>query len=113
MQSQRCANDTNMISKRIAAPQWEFQHAARARQDKLLKPQGSLGRLEELACWFAARQGREIPRPLTPAIAVFAADHGVSSRGVSAYPAAVTGQMLTSLAAGTAAIAVLAHTLEC
>jgi nicotinate-nucleotide--dimethylbenzimidazole phosphoribosyltransferase len=101
-----------MIASRITAPDWDCERAARARQDKLLKPQGSLGRLEDLACWFAARQSREIPRTLAPAITVFAADHGVSSRGVSAYPAAVTGQMLSSLAAGTAAIAVLAQTIQ-
>lgn len=83
--------------------------AARARQDQLIKPTGALGRLEDLACWFAARQRCEIPADLKPAISVFAADHGVAIQNVSAYPAAVTRAMLSSLAKGQAAIAVLAR----
>jgi len=82
---------------------------ARARQDQLIKPTGALGRLEDIACWFAARQGCTIPVALKPAITVFAADHGVTVQQVSAYPAAVTQAMLHSLAKGQAAIAVLAR----
>jgi len=82
---------------------------ARERQDRLTKPQGSLGRLEDLACWFAARQGREMPAPLRPFIAVFAGDHGVCEEGVSAYPAVVTGEMVKNFARGGAAINVLAR----
>jgi len=83
--------------------------AARARQAVLTKPHGALGRLEELACWFAARQGRGIPAPLTAAITVFAADHGVTAQGVSAYPREVTAQMVANFARGGAAINVLAR----
>lgn len=85
---------------------------AMQRQDQLLKPQGALGRLEDIACWFAARQRRVIPRQLTPAITVFAADHGVTAQGVSAYPSSVTAQMLKCLSDGQAAIAVLARELN-
>jgi len=83
--------------------------AARARQATLTKPQGALGRLEDLACWFAARQRRSVPAPLAPAITVFAADHGVTAQGVSAYPSAVTAQMVANFARGGAAINVLAR----
>ncbi len=82
---------------------------ARQRQARLTKPAGALGRLEDLACWFAARQGREVPAPLKPAIVVFAGDHGVTAEGVSAYPAEVTAQMVRNFAAGGAAINVLAR----
>ncbi|MDX8401814.1 MAG: nicotinate-nucleotide--dimethylbenzimidazole phosphoribosyltransferase [Mariprofundaceae bacterium] len=85
---------------------WE---QARARQDRLTKPTGALGRLEEVACWFAARQGREVPEPVRAAIVVFAGDHGVVAEGVSAYPAEVTAQMVRNFAAGGAAINVLAR----
>lgn len=83
--------------------------AARTRQAQLTKPAGALGRLEDIACWFAARQGRAIPQPLAPAITVFAADHGVAARGVSAYPSDVTAQMVANFARGGAAINVLAR----
>jgi len=83
--------------------------AARARQAVLTKPHGALGRLEELACWFAARQRRGIPGPAVAAITVFAADHGVTVQGVSAYPREVTAQMVANFARGGAAISVLAR----
>jgi len=96
----------------VPTPDVHSRHLAEQRQLQLLKPAGALGRLEELACWFAARQGREIPKPLAPAINVFAADHGVAAQGVSAYPQSVTRAMLHSLANGQAAIAVLARELD-
>jgi len=82
--------------------------AARKRQDSLTKPQGSLGNLEDIACWFAARQGKEVPDMLRPHICVFAGDHGVVAEGVSAFPSVVTAEMLKNFAAGGAAINVLA-----
>lgn len=85
-----------------------FQQA-RAHQDQLTKPQGALGRLEDLACWFAARQGRVKPQALRPHIVVFAADHGVCAEGVSAFPSVVTGEMVKNFAHGGAAINVLAR----
>ena len=83
--------------------------AARARQDRLTKPPGSLGRLEEVAAVLAAMQGREKPGLRNPWITVFAGDHGVVAEGVAAYPQAVTGQMLSNFVAGGAAVAVLAR----
>ena len=83
--------------------------AARARQDQLTKPPGSLGRLETLAIWLASCQRRTVPLALQPAIAIFAADHGVTAQGVSAYPSVVTAEMVRNFARGGAAISVLAH----
>jgi nicotinate-nucleotide--dimethylbenzimidazole phosphoribosyltransferase len=78
--------------------------AAAVRQQQLTKPPGSLGRLEELAIWLAHWQRREIPRLDRVMIAVFAGNHGVAARGVSAYPPAVTEQMVANFARGGAAI---------
>ncbi|HEY0178410.1 MAG TPA: nicotinate-nucleotide--dimethylbenzimidazole phosphoribosyltransferase [Dokdonella sp.] len=78
--------------------------AAAERQQKLTKPPGSLGRLEELAIWMARWQGREIPRLDRVTICVFAGNHGVAARGVSAYPSAVTEQMVANFEAGGAAV---------
>lgn len=94
----------------VAAPDADVAAAARARQARLTKPPGSLGRLEELSIWVASCQGECPPRPLTRArVVVFAADHGVTAAGVSAFPSAVTGQMVANFDAGGAAINVLAE----
>jgi nicotinate-nucleotide--dimethylbenzimidazole phosphoribosyltransferase len=82
--------------------------AARDRQDALLKPRGSLGRLEDLAVWMAGVTGDPIPA-LRPLVVIAAADHGVAAEGVSAYPQEVTGQMLASFLGGGSAISVLAR----
>jgi nicotinate-nucleotide--dimethylbenzimidazole phosphoribosyltransferase len=74
------------------------------RQQSLTKPPGSLGRLEELAIWLARWQRREMPRLDRVTIAVFAGNHGVAGRGVSAYPATVTAQMVENFSRGGAAI---------
>jgi len=87
----------------------DIEQQARAHQNNLTKPCGALGRLEDNACWFAARQGKALPDPLQPHIAVFAGDHGVTSEGVSAYPSVVTGEMVKNFARGGAAINVLAR----
>jgi len=83
--------------------------AARERHDQLTKPPGSLGRLEELAIKLAGITGRERPRFSRKAVIVLAADHGVAAQGVSAYPQAVTAQMVQNFLAGGAAINVLAR----
>ena len=85
------------------------RHAAQARQSRLTKPPGSLGRLEDIAAVLAAMQGQERPRLGAPWITVFAGDHGVVAEGVAAYPQAVTGQMLRNFVAGGAAVSVLAR----
>jgi nicotinate-nucleotide--dimethylbenzimidazole phosphoribosyltransferase len=82
--------------------------AARDRQDVLLKPRGSLGRLEELAIWMAAVTGEPIPT-LRPLVVIAAADHGVAAENVSAYPQEVTAQMLKAFLGGGSAISVLAR----
>lgn len=96
----------------IPLPDESFLQQARQRQDQLIKPTGALGRLEDIACWFASCQQQVIAEKLRPAITVFAADHGVAVQQVSAYPAAVTQAMLGSLANGQAAIAVLARDID-
>jgi len=83
--------------------------AARARQDTLTKPQGALGRLEEISIRLAGITGQAVPRIGRKVVVVFAADHGVAAEGVSAYPAEVTPQMVANFAAGGAAINVLAR----
>jgi nicotinate-nucleotide--dimethylbenzimidazole phosphoribosyltransferase len=85
--------------------------AARARLDAKTKPRGSLGELEELVARIAAVRGTPDLRPLEAAIVVVAGDHGYATERVSAYPQAVTGQMLANFAAGGAAINVLARRL--
>jgi nicotinate-nucleotide--dimethylbenzimidazole phosphoribosyltransferase len=77
---------------------------ARARQAELTKPPGSLGRLEDLAIWLAAWQGRHPPELERALVLVFAGNHGVVARGVSPYPAEVTAQMVENFLAGGAAI---------
>ena len=76
----------------------------RERDRELTKPAGSLGRLEELASWMAAWQGKKKPSCDRPLVCVFAANHGVAVHGVSAFPQGVTQQMLENFAAGGAAI---------
>lgn len=82
--------------------------AARERQAQLIKPPGSLGRLEELAVWLAGCSGD--PRPAVRArVVVAAADHGVARAGVSAYPPEVTAQMLRAFGSGRGAVSALAR----
>lgn len=82
-----------------------------ARLDSLTKPQGSLGRLEELALHCALIAGRERPQVANKVLFVLCADHGVCDEGVSAYPRAVTAQMVENFLRGGAAITVLARQL--
>ncbi|WP_158894988.1 nicotinate-nucleotide--dimethylbenzimidazole phosphoribosyltransferase [Amycolatopsis anabasis] len=82
---------------------------ARRLHDTLIKPAGSLGRLEDLGAWVAACQGQAPPRPFTrPRVVVFAGDHGIAAKGVSAYPREVTGQLVGAALTGGAAINVFA-----
>lgn len=93
---------------RISAPDPTLEAAARRHLDRLTKPPGSLGRLEELAARLTAVRG-EPPRIERPHVFVFAADHGVVAEGVSAYPQIVTAQMVENFLRGGAAINVLAR----
>ncbi len=90
-------------------PSVQYAARARARQAVLTKPAGSLGRLESLAIELAALQQTDQPSAQRVPILIFAGDHGVTARGVSAYPSAVTVEMLRNFASGGAAIAVLAR----
>ena len=82
---------------------------ARRYLDILTKPPGSLGALEELAAQLCAITGELKPSITPPAVIVFAADHGVAAEGVSAFPQAVTAQMVANFAQGGAAINVFAR----
>ncbi len=81
---------------------------ARSRQNRLTKPNGSLARLEDLSIQLAGMTGTEIPDIDPAVIFVYAADHGVAARGVSAYPPEVTAQMVLNYARGGAVINTLA-----
>lgn len=92
-------------------PSVSHEAAARDRQQRLTKPAGSLGVLETLAITLAALQATERPRAAKAPIILFAGDHGVTAQNVSAYPAAVTVEMLKNFASGGAAVSVLAREL--
>ncbi|MGQ5522191.1 nicotinate-nucleotide--dimethylbenzimidazole phosphoribosyltransferase [Chitinimonas sp. PSY-7] len=88
------------------------QTAAADRQNCLTKPTGALGDLEGIAIRLAGLQGRECPSLSRPWISIFAADHGLATAGLSAYPQAVTAQMVANFAHGGAAICVLAKQIH-
>ena len=99
---------TSIEFSAVEPPDVEARREAAARHERLTKPAGSLGRLEELGVWIAACQGKCPPRPFTRArVVVFAGDHGVARNGVSAYPPEVTAQMVANFMTGGAAINVL------
>jgi nicotinate-nucleotide--dimethylbenzimidazole phosphoribosyltransferase len=81
---------------------------AAERNGQLTKPPGALGRLEDLAIWYAGWRRTKKPRIEAPQIVVFAANHGIAARGVSAFPPAVTEQMVLNFQHGGAAINQLA-----
>ena len=90
------------------APSEEAKQQAEARQLQLTKPTGSLSELERTAVQLAALQNQVKPEIKLPWIAVFAGDHGVMEENISAYPQAVTRQMLQNFASGGACISVIA-----
>ncbi len=90
--------------KDLPGPDQDAGAAAAAREAGLTKPAGALGRLEEISAWLATWQGRHPPRLEHPRVSVFAANHGVAALAVSAYPAAVTAQMVQNFIAGGAAV---------
>ncbi len=93
----------------VAPADEAFRSAAHRRLDSLTKPLGALGRLETLAAQVCALHRTLEPVIVHPVAVVFAADHGVADRGVSAYPRAVTEQMVKNFLGGGAAISVLAR----
>jgi nicotinate-nucleotide--dimethylbenzimidazole phosphoribosyltransferase len=99
---------TELLAASIRPPNAARAEDVRRHLDDLTKPPGSLGRVEDLACGLARILG-DPPPPLFPrTIVVLAGDHGVTARGVSAYPPEVTGQMCRNIADGGAAVSVLA-----
>ena len=84
---------------------------ATERQGQLTKPPGALGRLEDSAITLAAMQGKIKPTLDNIHVSVFAGDHGIAAKGVSAFPQAVTGEMVRNFANGGAAICVLAKSI--
>lgn len=95
--------------KRIRPLNRSVEIAAQQRLDSLTKPQGSLGKLEEMARRIAIIQGKVPPRRGRKLLFVFAADHGITQEGISAYPKEVTAQMTYNFLNGGAAINVLAR----
>ncbi len=97
------------ITAHIQPVDKEKGHRVRAYIDTLTKPQGSLGRLEELAVQLAEITGEDFPRVTPPGVIIFAADHGVVKEGVSAFPQEVTAQMVMNFLNGGAAINVFSR----
>lgn len=105
-----CLGDFGSVRRLLAdlpGPDEAAAAAARAREAQLTKPPGALGRLEDIAAWGAAWQGRHPARADRIQTLVFAGNHGVAARGVSAWPPEVTAQMVENFRAGGAAVAQL------
>lgn len=85
------------------------REGAAERNSQLTKPPGALGRLEELAQWYAGWRGNPQPKITAPQVIVFAGNHGVAAQGVSAFPPEVTEQMVMNFQHGGAAINQLAR----
>ncbi|MBB94594.1 MAG: nicotinate-nucleotide--dimethylbenzimidazole phosphoribosyltransferase [Rhodobacteraceae bacterium] len=94
----------------LPGPDAAAQQGARTRNSQLTKPPGALGRLEDLAIWYAGWRADPRPTIQAPQVIVFAGNHGVAARGVSAFPPEVTAQMVANFNAGGAAVNQLART---
>ncbi|MHC8507923.1 MAG: nicotinate-nucleotide--dimethylbenzimidazole phosphoribosyltransferase [Rhodospirillales bacterium] len=97
-------DDLRALLTRLPGPDEAARAAAEAREPRLTKPPGALGRLENIAHWLAAWQGRHPPAVKAPRVLVFAGNHGVAAEGVSAFPPEVTAQMVGNFQAGGAAV---------
>lgn len=97
-------DDVRRLIAMMPGPDEAAVAAVRERERQLTKPAGSLGRLEWLVEWLAAWQGKAPPSVDRPLVCVFAGSHGVTKRGVSAFPTEVNRQMLDNFAAGGGAI---------
>lgn len=102
----------NWIKQAAKAIDQESIALAQAHQAILTKPAGSLGRLEQLAEQFAGWQSATFPSLNNISVVVFAGDHGVCQQGVSAFPQAVTSQMIINFLEGGAAISVLSQSID-
>lgn len=103
-------DDIRVLLKSLPAADEAARARAEAREPTLTKPAGSLGRLEELACWLAAWQGKHPGTVDAPQCIVFAGNHGVAARGVSAFPPEVTVQMVANYKNNGASINQLCRT---
>ncbi|WP_425078088.1 nicotinate-nucleotide--dimethylbenzimidazole phosphoribosyltransferase [Ruegeria denitrificans] len=100
-------NDLNAFRAALAAalgPDATAAQGAAERNGQLTKPPGALGRLEDLAIWYAGWRGDARPQITAPQVIVFAGNHGVTAQGVSAFPSEVTVQMVMNFEHGGAAI---------
>ncbi|SKA07298.1 nicotinate-nucleotide--dimethylbenzimidazole phosphoribosyltransferase [Consotaella salsifontis] len=104
-------DDIRDLVKKLPGPDRKAIHDKRHREAELTKPAGSLGRLEEISEWLAAWTGRP-PAVNRPMVVVFAGNHGVAQKGVSAFPPEVTAQMAANFAAGGAAINQICATFD-
>jgi nicotinate-nucleotide--dimethylbenzimidazole phosphoribosyltransferase len=105
-------DDAHPLLASMPGPNQAAIDAVAARNAQLTKPPGSLGRLEEIVAWLAAWQSRAAPQIDAPLVCVFAANHGVTQQGVSAFPAAVTHQMVANFRNGGAAINQICKTFD-
>jgi len=97
-------DDVRRLLRDLPGPDLASGTQAAMREKQLTKPAGALGHLEELASWLSIWQARHPPKLQRPRVAVFAANHGVAERDVSAYPSSVTAQMVQNFIAGGAAV---------
>lgn len=105
-------DDLQALLHQLPGPDEAAAEACRRREVELTKPQGALGRLEELTLWLSTWQGRHPPVLARVLVLVFAGWHDIARHKVSAYPAEVTEQMLANFAAGGAAVNQLARLAE-
>lgn len=105
-------DEVRAVMKELPGPDLAAAGSVAAREATLTKPAGALGRLEEITAWLAAWQGRHPPRVDRSRVCVFAGNHGVAARGVSAYPTEVTVQMVKNFLAGGAAVNQLAKAAD-
>jgi len=97
-------DDVRSLFRNLPGPDEDAKARATDREPQLTKPRGALGYLESLSAWLSAWQGQYPPSVKKPTARVFAGTHGVARRGVSAYPAEVTAQMVANFETGGAAV---------
>ena len=97
-------DEVRLLIDELPGPDYDSRSAAVEREAKLTKPEGALGKLEQIVGWLAAWQGEYPPKINHPRTAVFAANHGVANLGVSAFPSSVTEQMVQNFISGGAAV---------
>ena len=105
-------DDFRNLLKDLPGPDMDAAAQCRAREARLTKPPGALGRLEAVSEWVATWQGHYPPKVEHPVVAVFAGNHGVVVQGVAAYPSAVTAQMVANFQSGGAAVNQICKTFD-